>query len=65
MNNKQTNRQMGISFEPHVMDQLFELAATRQHGSVKTIIEKSVKHYLKTLNSNMQETNNDRSNPIK
>lgn len=56
------NKQLGVSFDPYVMEQLFALASTREHGSVHTIVKKAVSQYLKTVNSNsVKDSRNDRS----
>lgn len=56
------NKQLGVSFDPYIMEQLFALASTREHGSVHTIVKKAVSQYLKTVNSNsVKDSRNDRS----
>jgi len=56
------NKQLGITFDPYVMEQLFALASTREHGSVHTIVKKAVSQFLKTVNSNsVKDSHNDRS----
>jgi hypothetical protein len=56
------NKELGISFDPYVMEQLFALASTREHGSVHTIVKKAVSQYLKTVNSiSVKDSQNDSS----
>ncbi|EEW7958531.1 hypothetical protein D6I78_02540 [Escherichia coli] len=56
------NKQLGISFDPYVMEQLFALASTREYGSVHTIVKKAVNQFLKTVNStSVKDSHNDRS----
>ncbi|WP_213198927.1 hypothetical protein [Klebsiella aerogenes] len=56
------NKQLGITFDPYVMEQLFSLASAREHGSVHTIVKKAVSQFLKTVNSNsVKDSHNDRS----
>ncbi|MBA8328704.1 hypothetical protein OGV37_15250 [Citrobacter sp. Cb010] len=64
MTDKSRGKETRISFDPSVMEQLFDLAATRQHGSVHTIIKKAVSEFLTNnpLIPNSEENNNDRSN---
>lgn len=55
------NKQLGITFDPYVMEQLFALASTREQGSVHTIVKKAVSQYLKTVNSDsVKDSHNDR-----
>ncbi|MBA4819680.1 hypothetical protein H2241_01570 [Pantoea ananatis] len=55
------NKQIGVSFDPYVMEKLFALASTREHGSIHTIIKKAVSQYLKNVNSNpVKDPSNER-----
>lgn len=49
------NKQLRISFSDEVMEELFRLASTREHGSVYTIIKKAVAQYVNNVNSNCEE----------
>ncbi|MEG6015766.1 hypothetical protein UXP77_08395 [Enterobacter hormaechei] len=60
------NKELGISFDPYVMEQLFALASTREHGSVHTIVKKAVNQFLKTVNSTpVKDSQDDRNNRSK
>lgn len=58
---EKSKKQMGISFDPQIMEQLFALASTHKYGSVKTIITAAVNQYLDNLNSDIKEKQNDNS----
>lgn len=55
---------MKIEFDDELMQDLYALASTREHGSIYTIVKKATREFIKknTVNSaTVKESNDDHS----